>query len=365
MKKAVLSLILFLALSQTFAQFSISGDVCYANSSLSYLDSVTVYLKQGSSIICQSNTNSYGHYILNNIPAGSYQLSASCNKKWGGCNSSDAVGIMKHFVRMSMLAGIHKKAATVDVIPLINTNDAILTSRRFTHTIDSFPAGDWVFEQKTVTVNNSSLKENLKGICYGDVNGSFSPPAQFVCGQNITDSRDGQVYPTVLIGEQCWIAKNMNVGTFIYGVGDQTNNYVIEKFCYQNQPSNCSAFGGLYQWWEMMQYDTMPGGQGICPTGFHIPTNNEWDTLIIGLGGYEAAGNYLKTGGGSGFEALYAGWVFNCQKFRQLGVQAYFWASNQYYNIYGYSRILNWNNGIVTNTYEDKNDGLSVRCIKD
>ncbi|MHC1708445.1 MAG: FISUMP domain-containing protein [Bacteroidales bacterium] len=347
------------------AQFTVSGNVRYFNNTLSYLDSVTVYLRQGTTVIGQVNTNTYGHFIFTNVGNGTYQLTASTHKVWGGCNSSDAVDILKHFVSIQTLTGVKKNAANVDIIPSINTNDAVLVSRRFAMVIDSFPAGDWVFEQKTITIAGASVRQDIKGVCMGDVNGSFSPPSQFVCGQIVTDSRDSQVYPTVLIGEQCWMAKNMNIGEFIYGVGDQTNNYVIEKFCYQNQTSNCSTFGGLYQWGEMMQYDTVSGGQGICPSGFHVPTNVEWDILINGLGGYSVAGNLLRTGGGSGFEALMAGWVIDCQKFRKLGVEAYFWTSNQYYGLYAYSRILNWSNGVIINTYEAKGDGLSVRCIKD
>lgn len=365
MRKVLLLFALLTSIYGSYAQHLISGDVIYANSSMSYLDSVTVYLKQGTTLVSQVNTDGYGHYIFDSVSDGSYQLSATTAKKWGGCNSADATSILKHFVGISTLSGIKKKAANVDNIQLINTNDALMAARRFANIIDSFPSGDWVFEQKEITVSGGSVYQNIKGSCCGDVNGSFSPPAVFVCGQNITDSRDDQSYSTVLIGEQCWLAQNMNLGTFIYGVGDQTNNYVYEKFCYHNELVNCDVYGGLYQWGEAMQYDTNTRTQGICPTGFHIPSNAEWDTLIMGLGGYSVAGNSLRTDGTSGFNALLAGWVFNCQKFRQLGVQAYFWTSNQYYDIYAYSRILNWNNGVVTNTYENKNDGLSVRCIKD
>ncbi|MCX6272427.1 MAG: hypothetical protein NTU44_14670, partial [Bacteroidetes bacterium] len=161
--------------------------------------------------------------------------------------------------------------------------------------------------------------------------------------------------------------KNLNVGTFIYGVGDQTNNYVIEKFCYHNEIANCNAFGGLYQWWELMDYDTIASSQGICPSGWHVPSNPEWDQIINYLGGYGVAGAALKAGGGSGFEALLAGWVFNCQKFRQMGVQAFFWSSSiySYSSLYAWSRILSWNGNNVVSMYENQNDGLSVRCLKD
>lgn len=85
------------------------------------------------------------------------------------------------------------------------------------------------------------------------------------CGYSIIDSRDGQTYNTVLIGTQCWMAENLNIGTMINGSSDQTDNATIEKYCYNNKTANCDTYGGLYQWTEMMQYVMTEGAQGICP----------------------------------------------------------------------------------------------------
>jgi len=71
-----------------------------------------------------------------------------------------------------------------------------------------------------------------------------------------TVTYQGQVYNTVLIGSQCWLKENLNVGTMINGSQNQTNNSTIEKYCYDNDPANCDEYGGLYQWDEMMQYTT-------------------------------------------------------------------------------------------------------------
>jgi len=101
----------------------------------------------------------------------------------------------------------------------------------------------------------------------------------FNCGDQLTDLRDGQDYATVLIGGQCWMAENLNVGTRLDGVEEQTDDGAIEKYCYDDDELDCDEYGGLYQWNEMMQYSTFPGTEGICPTGWHIPTDNEWKTL--------------------------------------------------------------------------------------
>ncbi len=93
------------------------------------------------------------------------------------------------------------------------------------------------------------------------------------------DARDGQEYAWVKIGDQTWMAENLNVGNMINGVNDQINNSTIEKYCYENLESNCDIYGGLYQWNEMMQYVTTEDAQGICPEGWHIPSDAQWHAL--------------------------------------------------------------------------------------
>ena len=102
----------------------------------------------------------------------------------------------------------------------------------------------------------------------------------FTCGNNITDIRDNKVYPTVQIGSQCWMASNLNFGTIIASTQDQRDNCVSEKYCYNDNPINCTNQGGLYQWDELMQYDNTPADQGFCPPAWHIPTENDWNTLF-------------------------------------------------------------------------------------
>ncbi|MEI7982543.1 MAG: FISUMP domain-containing protein [Bacteroidota bacterium] len=77
---------------------------------------------------------------------------------------------------------------------------------------------------------------------------SQSTAACATCGQQIIDARDGKAYSTVLIGTQCWLAENLNVGVRIDGVQEQTNNGTIEKYCYNKDEANCAIYGDLYQW---------------------------------------------------------------------------------------------------------------------
>ncbi|MFA5644630.1 MAG: FISUMP domain-containing protein [Patescibacteria group bacterium] len=100
---------------------------------------------------------------------------------------------------------------------------------------------------------------------------------EYFCGDTI--SYEGESYPSVQIGTQCWLAKDLNVGNMVAGSVEQSNNSIIEKYCYDGLETNCDKYGGLYQWDEMMQYSLDPGIRGICPSGWHIPTDGEWTQL--------------------------------------------------------------------------------------
>lgn len=147
---------------------------------------------------------------------------------------------------------------------------------------------------------------------------------------------EGKIYNTVLIGTQCWLRENLDIGTRIDGIQEQTDNSTIEKYCYGDNPANCTTYGGLYQWSEAMQYVTNEGAKGICPTGWHIPTYDELQTLVAAV---TNDGNALKredqgSGAGqgtntSGFSALLAGYRYDDGNFSSLGYFAGFWSSTE------------------------------------
>lgn len=95
------------------------------------------------------------------------------------------------------------------------------------------------------------------------------------CGESLFYGN--QTYHTVAVGVQCWMKENLNIG--INSI-TQTNNGIIEKKCYKPENDTLCAFdGSLYSWDEMMNWTTSPGGQGICPNGFHVPTDTEYMVL--------------------------------------------------------------------------------------
>ena len=199
----------------------------------------------------------------------------------------------------------------------------------------------------------------------------------------------GQTYHTVQIGGKCWLRENLNVGTMIDSTKDQTNNSIIEKYCYRNDPNNCAIYGGLYQWAEAVQYQNgatntslalpeLTGNvQGICPSGWHIPSNTEYDVLntsvynngnalkAVGQGIIDSWGDGRGTNT-SGFSSLLAGRRLTNQSFLDLSYYTYFWSSTETNTGYAYSMNLSYNiktiDWICNNL---KNFGFSVRCHKD
>jgi uncharacterized protein (TIGR02145 family) len=122
--------------------------------------------------------------------------------------------------------------------------------------------------------------------------------ASYNCGDVLVDDRDGQSYNTVQIGTQCWMAENLKIGIAIYPSTYQQDNGIIEKYrAYTDWAYEDSIYGGLYQWNEMMQYGTTTGAQGICPNGWHVPSNDEFTVLINFLGGLSVAGGKMKETG--------------------------------------------------------------------
>ena len=135
--------------------------------------------------------------------------------------------------------------------------------------------------------------------------------APFTCGDTMVDVRDGKSYPTVLIGSQCWLGANLNYGTQVLHLAMHRDNCIPEKYCYLNQLARCTSWGGLYQWDEVMEYSEDPGVKGLCPPGWHIPTEDEWNALFANYINNGFAGNPLKITGYSGFNAPLDGVRFN------------------------------------------------------
>ncbi|NCA78412.1 MAG: hypothetical protein EOM90_18940 [Alphaproteobacteria bacterium] len=228
------------------------------------------------------------------------------------------------------------------------------------HTTDGSGTGSFTSNITGLTANTPyyvrAYAANSAGTSYGGqvsfttTGGSSGEPCPGM--PTITDSRDGQVYPTVQIGGQCWLQKNMN-----YSTGN--------SWCYDNDTSNCNTYGRLYDWQTAL---------GACPSGWHLPSDAEWTALTTFLGGESVAGGKMKEAGtthwaspntgatnSSGFTALPGGNRFGSG----LTFTALFWSSTELSSSYVWGRSLYYKFESVDRPSGHKSIGFSARCVQD
>jgi len=206
----------------------------------------------------------------------------------------------------------------------------------------------------------------------------------FSCGPSTVSDIDGNIYNTVLIGTQCWMASNLRVTKYNNGTiipldnsggasGDGSTEWTARtsgaRTVYAHNSSNLIAYGYLYNWYAAT--DT----KKICPTGWHVPSNTEWTTLTTFLGGLTVAGGKMKSTGTTywtspntgaensrGFSALPGGVRFKGAGgvFGYIRSFARFWSSNA-----GYFYQMDFDDINVTQGTCGTSCGHSVRCLRD
>ena len=228
--------------------------------------------------------------------------------------------------------------------------------------------------------------------CGDDVTPQSSDSETSVSTGTMTDSRDDQTYKTVTIGTQTWMAQNLNYAytDVPYKNGDYTSDST--SWCYNDDASNCSKYGRLYTWAAAMDsvgtWSTNGKGcgynktcsptypvRGVCPKGWHLPTEEEFETLFTAVGGQSTAGKVLKSTSGwnsSGngtdafaFSALPAGFRGSNGIYLYEGYGAYFWSSTEDGSYYAYNMALRYGNDDAYLDGTNALKGFSVRCLKD
>ena len=260
------------------------------------------------------------------------------------------------------------------------------------HSFDGNGIGDFISQITALNPNTKyyvrAYATNYTGTAYGNQVAFTTSTIVINCPESIEYS--GQAYQTVQIGYQCWMAENLNIGTLIQGENVMQDNGAIEKYCYDDNPVNCDNYGGLYQMDEMMQYTTQEGTQGICPNGWHIPTDEEWKILeglvdsqypvgdpewdSIDCRGFDTGKNLKSTSGwnnngnGSdlnGFMALPGGLRKTDGLLINLGYIGAWWSSSAYSDTDNWGYVMRYDNdGSCRNNY-NKAYGFSVRCLMD
>jgi uncharacterized protein (TIGR02145 family) len=225
---------------------------------------------------------------------------------------------------------------------------------------------------------------NAVGTGYGtEVSFTTSAPP-FLCGTSTVSDVDNNTYNTVQIGTQCWTQSNLKVSKYSNGDNIPTglSNSAWENTTsgayaiYNNAPVNDGLYGKLYNHYAVTD------GRGLCPTGWHVPSDAEWTTLENQLGGSSVAGGALKstatqpTPGGwaspnsgatnsSGFTALPGGFRLNSGDFFHLTDYGYWWSSSVNSGSNVWFRYLYVNFSSFNRSSFNRLNGLSVRCLKD
>jgi len=174
---------------------------------------------------------------------------------------------------------------------------------------------------------------------------------------SFADSRDSKTYKTVKIGEQVWMAENLNYKAD--GYGDE---------CYDAEESNCKKYGRLYDW---------ETARSACPKGWHLPNKEEWEILMAAVGGRETAGKYLKATNGwnkngngedkYGFSALPGGHSDCCEGggFFDIGGGGGWWSFTEENSVFVDCQLVSYNADGVDNGTCEKYSTYSVRCLQD
>jgi len=208
------------------------------------------------------------------------------------------------------------------------------------------------------------------GLCSSSAARNISVQAvvPFTCGNNFTDPRDNRAYPTILVGARCWFAKNLDYGTMSGSLNPQTDNCTVEKYCPNDLLSNCTTYGGFYQWDELMGYNNASGAQGLCPPAWHVPTTAEWLNLFSQYNQQSEASQALRTILPGGFNALLPGilllnnsWVFNTTPLEV----SFFWTSDLSGATRAMAHGLNNQTNSVSDYPSSRANGITTRCIRD
>ena len=291
-------------------------------------------------------------------------------------------GFMKHLVYVFALALTLLFAACGD-------DESSFAPRDDDSSVESSSSSVTPSSNSSITSSNNEIAENSSSSHDGNSSSSAClETAWDYLNPNIdygemVDVRDGQTYKTVRIGDQTWMAQNLN--------------YESENSrCYKDDVCNCTKYGRLYTWGMAMDsagtWSTNGKGcgynktcsptypvRGICPEGWHLPSWEEWETLLTTVGGLSTAGKVLKStsdwwdyrgesDNGTddfGFSALPAGDLSYYTGFTDSQTETVFWSSTEKSNDRSNCLFLHYTSGIASVQYYVMHNRFSVRCEKD
>ncbi len=323
------------------------------------------------------------------------EITDGLSKTLGGCytNLIDSVGLYSGTYYVCLSNGwVWASEARINTIHyeckkngellkgLVNT-DKYYTCDADTFRVERDSISINYFEKACVSYLESvTAKNGTKWLCQ---NSKWVWDENAIAG-TMTDDRDGKEYKIAAIKTQTWMAENLN---YDYNEG------TAKSYCYSNSSTNCDKYGRLYLWSAAMDsagvFTTTgkgcgygktcsPSGtiRGVCPEGWHLPSNDDWNVLWTAIGGTSTAGTKLKSTSGwnsngngedaYGFSVLPAGNRNNDGSFYDQGNDARFWSSSESSSVNAWHWFFHYYYGNVSQYYYyNKDNGYSVRCLKD
>jgi uncharacterized protein (TIGR02145 family)/prepilin-type N-terminal cleavage/methylation domain-containing protein len=306
------------------------------------------------------------------------------NRTWDEVPSSDCDGYINlSFLVSTYLVAIPRDPSLVSDSMLIDTAFAALGGNGYRAYLKNSRFRFFAEEYETAPVSLNIDEEELASLIGeggnpggGEGGGDDDPAGEPSSCTSGSLTYQGEAYPTVSIGNQCWFAKNLNA--FNYRNGDEIAHpngnpkwfewdNLIGKWSYLNNGNgdNNAIYGKLYNWYAIED------SRGLCPSGWHVPTVSDWNTLSVTLSSEQ--GKKMKVGASydppwdgnnsSGFSALPGGIRWVGGSFSHWGV-AYFWSSDDVGDVVHTIQLSSWNDNMVR-VMNGKSEGLSVRCLKD
>ena len=239
-------------------------------------------------------------------------------------------------------------------------------------------------EEQAGSSSSDELSSSSRGLFEMSKDEFLNPKVSY---GEMTDTRDNKTYKTVKIGDQVWMAENLN---YDYNKG------TAKSYCFGDNEVNCAVTGRLYTWAAAIDSVALANDadnpqtcgygktctlptvvQGVCPEGWHLPSYDEWETLFTAVGGSSKAGMALKSQTGwksqtgdaadrdaYGFSALPAGYRFSNGNFYDAGSLAYFWSASELSSYIAYYMRLYYDDESVDMDDFSKGIGFSVRCLQ-
>jgi uncharacterized protein (TIGR02145 family) len=221
----------------------------------------------------------------------------------------------------------------------------------------------------------------VRGYAYNSTGLAYGSQQVFKTYNDSVMDIDNNIYYTILFGNKVWMGSNLKVTRYNNGESVETTTLpwtTIEsetepgyQWAYDGTGNNVTNYGRLYTWYATAD------GRKLCPSGWHIPTDEEWTDLINQLGGESVAGGKMKFdprywnynnvpySQDGGFDAPGAGMRKPDGTFLNLGLSTMFWSSSSSSPADAYSRRIDVSSPVVTRAAGNKSSGFSIRCVKD